>query len=137
MLCTFLEAIAGLLTIGLATVQSMGPDAVLMIKCLEITGNSVRDLLHSGPVALAACKVLGDGSGVVVRHAADKRPAIEVEVTSVAQAMHRISGALQARSVRPTRCVNQATAQSHMSTLEQFLVCLDLIMLNSGFQLGS
>jgi hypothetical protein len=87
----------------LACIQHIGPHAVLMIKCLEITGNTVRDLLHKGPPAQAACKVLDDGSGVVVRHAIDKCPAIEVEVASVAQAMHRIGGALQARAVRPTR----------------------------------
>jgi hypothetical protein len=117
-------------------VQRIGPDAVLMIKCLEISGNSVRDLLHSGPAAQAACKVLDDGSGVVVRHAADKRPAIEVEVTSVAQAMHRISGALQARAVRPTRWVILAVHRVTCIRIAQGLLFGDLFKLYFGCLIG-
>lgn len=87
--------------------QSKAPDTVLTVKCLEVSGPRVRDLQHAdcrGSPDGGGCKVLDDGSQVVVRHITDKSLAIDTEVRSVPQALAAVRVALQSRAVRPTRC---------------------------------
>jgi Kinesin motor domain len=75
---------------------------VVCISAVEIYMERMKDLLATGGQC-AESELVADGERVTVRHK-DRTPLREVRTSSVADAMHNISGALRSRMTRATRC---------------------------------
>ena len=74
----------------------------ITVSAIEIYKEKATDLLVAKGRP-RECEVLTNQGRVIVRHT-DKSAVEQREVTSVAQAMHLISGALDSRTTRGTAC---------------------------------
>jgi hypothetical protein len=95
--------------------QGLGQSATVQLSALEIYCERVRDLLadagagggggdDGGGVGGVECELITVDTRTVVRHKRDRSPLVECTAATVAGAMATLSGALQSRTVRATRC---------------------------------